>query len=498
MQTFQKKIKIFIIPVVLIIYSVLFINTSLYANNFNRFYHCNYGCIDRTVLVFDSKPEYKVVEYPGYIKIEVWECAPSSEIQDVQINESVVRSYKLKTDGSKTIFLIYPSGKYFVKYFGFEESVYKLVLDIFNVEEPITSEDCFSFSDFYKTIGKPEQALLYLKKAEKIQKHEKIEKELQTLVESAKQEGEIVEKKLLELEKKDKPLFFFFVIIVVVAIIGFSVLIIQTISKKSKLVLDESKSDYKEGFENEEFKKKLRDAFLTDGTSRASDYVDIFAESHLLDCFMDLIAFTLFLTKTISQSQIEYEKVKSKYSELISESKAISEEKGFSEKHWEKAFFAICAWIDEKVLCSVWDKKSLWQMTLLQREHFNTSNAGEVFYSRLENLNNDDISIREVYTFCLILGFKGKYFQVKDKIELEKIIKMNLEIITGLPETEYPDKLFKSAYIEESDKKKKKKSIISPLTLILITFPVLLFFILFSIFSNILNEMMASNFGVLF
>ncbi|WP_148873100.1 DotU family type IV/VI secretion system protein, partial [Serratia marcescens] len=75
----------------------------------------------------------------------------------------------------------------------------------------------------------------------------------------------------------------------------------------------------------------------------------------------------------------------------------------------DDAFFAVVLWLDERVLCSTapWVKK--WQGELLQSHYFNISVGGEIFYTRLDDIDPANIPLRMVYLFCLLNGFHGKY-----------------------------------------------------------------------------------------
>jgi type VI secretion system protein ImpK len=90
----------------------------------------------------------------------------------------------------------------------------------------------------------------------------------------------------------------------------------------------------------------------------------------------------------------------------------------YGELEYTQCLFAICAWIDELVLCTSWDQKHLWKKQLLQHLYFDTTRAGEQFYEKLDSLRAGQTDVSEVYLYCLKLGFKGKYYMSRDRITL--------------------------------------------------------------------------------
>lgn len=74
--------------------------------------------------------------------------------------------------------------------------------------------------------------------------------------------------------------------------------------------------------------------------------------------------------------------------------------------------YAYCALVDEAVLRSDCSFREEWGRSPLQLELFGDHLAGENFFSRLEELRTQGearLASLEVYHFCLLLGFQGKY-----------------------------------------------------------------------------------------
>lgn len=83
--------------------------------------------------------------------------------------------------------------------------------------------------------------------------------------------------------------------------------------------------------------------------------------------------------------------------------------------------YALCAFLDELVFMSQLPAREEWTGRPLQLEYFNDYNAGDAFYTKLDELRHTDDPITnavlEIYYLCLVLGFKGKF---TDRVGLEK------------------------------------------------------------------------------
>jgi type VI secretion system protein ImpK len=76
------------------------------------------------------------------------------------------------------------------------------------------------------------------------------------------------------------------------------------------------------------------------------------------------------------------------------------------------AQYAFCALMDEVILASDSPVRPAWERVPLQLRHFGEHLAGEGFFRRLQALRRDlpgQVGVLEVYHFCLLLGFRGKY-----------------------------------------------------------------------------------------
>jgi len=227
----------------------------------------------------------------------------------------------------------------------------------------------------------------------------------------------------------------------------------------------------------------------------------ICAKPMLLDCYTELIAYTGYLLKQIKDGAPVFEAVAKTYQVLVDRSRQFSAFAGFAEAEWLEGFFPVCAYIDEAILCSDWQERSKWERSQLQRKHFNTTSAGGEFYNRLENMDDSARNIRQVYEFCMVLGFKGRYYQASDIGRLEDIHYTHLKRVTENIDLRYPAALFPDAYEAETAAKQRKRrkwkriSLFSPAAILL---PIVLFAVLYFFFDQLLNKTVTQYFGARF
>lgn len=145
------------------------------------------------------------------------------------------------------------------------------------------------------------------------------------------------------------------------------------------------------------------------------------------DRFIDVF---LFVTEALGEPEVtqpRYQLMREKIVKLVGNSR-IDE---FAAEDVTDARFAVCAWVDEHIARSAWEHKDLWLKEQLQRSYFNTTDAGEEFFLRLERLGPHRREVREVYYLCLALGFTGKYCNSGDEYHLEQLKLANLKLLLG-------------------------------------------------------------------
>ncbi len=98
---------------------------------------------------------------------------------------------------------------------------------------------------------------------------------------------------------------------------------------------------------------------------------------------------------------------------LLAEWVARCQRAGADAAHLDAAKYAWVALIDERILGAHPTLAAAWLASPLQLRHFDSFNAGEEFFTRLETLRHprtaEAADPLEVYHLCLCLGFTGKH-----------------------------------------------------------------------------------------
>ena len=152
---------------------------------------------------------------------------------------------------------------------------------------------------------------------------------------------------------------------------------------------------------------------------------------HLTDCFIHLIVYVCYFRKNVESRQQPYEQVRADVLRLLSDSETCMKEGGFSRDDYDLARFMVCAWVDEVILGSGWNQKNLWQREQLQRIFYNTVEAGEEAFEKLNSLGFHQSQVREVFYICLVLGFKGRFIHPGDEYLLDQLKVSNLKLLMG-------------------------------------------------------------------
>lgn len=212
----------------------------------------------------------------------------------------------------------------------------------------------------------------------------------------------------------------------------------------------------------------------------------------LTTCFMELVAYAAYFLRSADKKQPPYDQVKADVLRLLSQSETCLKDGLVSQEDFDLARFAICAWVDEAILNSPWQEKKRWQTEQLQRHFYGTTEAGEEFFERLNNLGPHQREVREVYYLCLAMGFKGRYIHEGDEFLLEQLKTSNLKLLTGtslgLPSLDRGE-LFPEAYptVAQEMKAQSRKFRFSALAWVCLGGPVVLFGILFWIYRFVLS-----------
>jgi len=213
----------------------------------------------------------------------------------------------------------------------------------------------------------------------------------------------------------------------------------------------------------------------------------------LSDCFVELISYVLYFVKTVGKRQGPFDQIRSDIERLMQQSRNSISYGGITDEDYESARFAICAWIDEAIMSSSWNEKLRWQKEPLQRLYYQTTNAGEIFFDRLNAIGPHQKEVREVYYLCLAMGFAGRYCNEGDNFLLDQLRTSNLKVLAGssvgIPDLDKGE-LFTEAYpintAQEVTVPMQKR--FSLFNIVCAGSPVLLFIVLFLIYHFVLNN----------
>ncbi len=84
----------------------------------------------------------------------------------------------------------------------------------------------------------------------------------------------------------------------------------------------------------------------------------------------------------------------------------------FNHKIVQVSKFALASFVDEAVLTNNFPLRDQWERNPLQLEYFGEQLAGNKFFDKLQSmLKQTDVTqdAVEIYYFCMLLGFKGRY-----------------------------------------------------------------------------------------
>ena len=205
----------------------------------------------------------------------------------------------------------------------------------------------------------------------------------------------------------------------------------------------------------------------------------------LTECFINIIAYVGYFLKTVAARQPSFDEVRADIRRLIAQSERYLEDVTVSREDYDLARFAIFAWIDEAILSSPWNGKKHWQREKLQRIYYETDDAGEKFFEKLDlnTIGPHQRDVREIYYLCLTMGFTGKYCHEGDDLMLEQVKKKNLQILfgssMGIPSL-HDHELFPEAYQDKPVRSPDPgPKLFSPFMLTCLVAPVVIYLILF-------------------
>ncbi len=212
----------------------------------------------------------------------------------------------------------------------------------------------------------------------------------------------------------------------------------------------------------------------------------------LLDCFIELVAYVTYLMENVSGRQASYEQVKTDINHLVGKSQDCFHRSSRPQEDFDLARFAVFAWIDETVLNSTWPDKGRWQSEQLQRIYYQTTDAGELFFERLNRLGPQQVEVREVFYLCLALGFTGRYCNPGDEFLLEQLKNSNLKLLGKTPDLRVLEReqLFPDAYLMGDTRPRTSRNPRRIATELILgtTLPIFLYGVLFFIYRFVLDN----------
>ena len=104
----------------------------------------------------------------------------------------------------------------------------------------------------------------------------------------------------------------------------------------------------------------------------------------------------------------------------------------------KQAMFAVVAFLDESVLSSRNPVFASWARLPLQAELFGHQLAGEMFFQELQKIlarndSSETADLLEVYSLCLLLGFKGRYAAGGDLRSIQSAAQDKIRRVRGTP-----------------------------------------------------------------
>jgi len=220
---------------------------------------------------------------------------------------------------------------------------------------------------------------------------------------------------------------------------------------------------------------------------------------HLSDLFVETIAYVVYFLKSVQKKQPPYDQVRARVLQLLSESQKKAADVPVDD--YDQARFALCAWIDEALMNSAWAERTTWIKEPLQLKFYQTTNAGELFFERLNTLAAHQNEVREVYYLCLAMGFMGRYGNEEDRFLLDQLKTSNLKVLTGssvgIPSLKKGE-LFPEAYPAEAPAAAPRRptGTLNLLSILMAAFPVALFGVLYLIYAFVLGNVSRSLFVI--
>ncbi|MCF7792579.1 MAG: hypothetical protein K9N09_01920 [Candidatus Cloacimonetes bacterium] len=254
---------------VLLLLILILITGSSFANIFIDMYHKDYGVINRSVLVFSSKPEYKIIENENDIQLNIVNCTKDINIQNQQFLQSaVIESFDYYSTEDKVMVIISINSqnqlekqtKYSLEKYEIEDEVYKLILDVYATKTPKTYQEYNSFAYFFEATGKPDTARPYREMANKLKEElppETVIQQDQQITQQQQQQQSSKNRLVRSIQNFLTPGTIILIIIAIILIAAITFTLAFVLKKKTAGVVSNKSLRLTSGFGSEEFRRNL-------------------------------------------------------------------------------------------------------------------------------------------------------------------------------------------------------------------------------------------------
>ena len=167
------------------------------------------------------------------------------------------------------------------------------------------------------------------------------------------------------------------------------------------------------------------------------------APSPLREIFADLISYVLLFRAICGERPLAPSAVRERIDALLADQERRVKAGGASWDAYRLALFAVLSWVDETIMTSSWPYRTEWRHLMLST--FQTLNAGNEFFTRLDQIPPDAREIKEIYFLCLSLGFEGQFALSGNPEALREYRRRLYQDVVRNTEV-HPERIFPEAY----------------------------------------------------
>jgi len=135
------------------------------------------------------------------------------------------------------------------------------------------------------------------------------------------------------------------------------------------------------------------------------------AMTTMSELFAPFFTYVLLLEQAYASgdSQRPYEQVRCDLVALLEEQETAARQQGMSPQDYHAARWAVVSWADAMLQQMAREDRQRWQAFPLQAEYYELLQGGAAPEEDLPRLCTERPEVREVYTWCLSLGFRGRH-----------------------------------------------------------------------------------------